>query len=581
MAIMADSPLLIDLGGSPVKSERPQDFQHDAEATSSSVRGSLECTPSCTIAIAVKAHDRMRMECFAYVFDHLVQRRTFDEKQGKLQVVVICCLSRVRNEFGVETILDPAKLFGGISKEALEDAIRLHRNSLNRFLAVFREKLIGRRVELDIHISIGRSSMDILCDAAQALHPLWVVIDWPETRRDWASWSDQEKRDFQAGLWWNLVLLEKNSIPLVIPRIVLQRTQQYWTLDPPVRHWTPTSSPVCSTGSRPWTAGQAYGRSPLMPITPSSPSCVIPTRQSNQRSTQSKQFTMYTPGRSADQTYGRSPLAPMTPSSSDSLTWAGSGSPSTGQSNQRSQSKQITLHTSSTGTPTAGRGYRLRSPLQPLTPSSSGSAASSSGQSNQRSQLKENTSMHSSGPGCSSTSQEYGRSPLRPLTPSASGTSVASRIQEYQSLFQSPVSYEAALAMAIEASIFSGAKEGVYPSTQNSSFWDGGGNSSFWDGGGGGGTREQSAKINPIQVNCICAAGCTTAIVNKHKDKQKAEDKSDGRCVICLDAPADAVCIPCGHLVGCKDCLTQTKAKKWGCPVCRAKIQQVIKVYTA
>ncbi|CAM6119558.1 unnamed protein product [Calypogeia fissa] len=568
---MADSPLLIDLGGSPVKSQRPQDVQHDAEATSSCVRGIiLECTPSCTISIAVKAHDRMRMECFAYVFDHLVQRRTFDEKQGKLQVVVICCLSRVRNEFGVETILDPAKLFGGISKEALEDAIRLHRNSLNRFLAAFREKLIERRVELDIHVSIGRSSMDILCDAAQALHPLWVVIDWPETRRDWASWSEQEKRDFQAGLWWNLVLLEKNSIPLVIPRIVLQRTQQYWTLDPPVRHWTPASSPVCSAGSRPWTAGQAYGRSPLEPITPASPSCVTPTRQSNQRSTQSKQITLYTPGRSANQTYGRSPLAPMTPLSSGSLTWAGSGSPSTGQSDERSQSKQITLYTSSTGTPTAGQGYSLRSPLQPLTPSSSGSVASSSGQSNQ---LKENTSMHSSGPGCSSTSQEYGRSPLQPLTPSDSGTFMTSKIQEYQSLFQSPVSYEAALAMAIEASIFSASKEGVYPSTQNSS---------FWDGGGGGGIREQNAKINPIQVNCRCAAGCSNAIVNvKQKDKQKAEDKSDGRCVICLDAPADAVCIPCGHLVGCKDCLTQTKAKKWGCPVCRAKIQQVIKVYTA
>lgn len=62
--------------------------------------------------------------------------------------------------------------------------------------------------------------------------------------------------------------------------------------------------------------------------------------------------------------------------------------------------------------------------------------------------------------------------------------------------------------------------------------------------------------------------------------KQKAEDSSGKRCVICWDAPAEAVCIPCGHLAGCMDCMSAIKAEDWDCPVCRASIQQIVKVYT-
>eukprot|EP00252_Welwitschia_mirabilis_P026126 TRINITY_DN840_c0_g1_i2.p1 TRINITY_DN840_c0_g1~~TRINITY_DN840_c0_g1_i2.p1 ORF type:complete len:384 (-),score=61.19 TRINITY_DN840_c0_g1_i2:88-1239(-) len=54
---------------------------------------------------------------------------------------------------------------------------------------------------------------------------------------------------------------------------------------------------------------------------------------------------------------------------------------------------------------------------------------------------------------------------------------------------------------------------------------------------------------------------------------------SSGACVICWDAPAEAVCIPCGHVAGCAACLNEIKAKNIGCPVCRTSIEQVIKVY--
>lgn len=63
----------------------------------------------------------------------------------------------------------------------------------------------------------------------------------------------------------------------------------------------------------------------------------------------------------------------------------------------------------------------------------------------------------------------------------------------------------------------------------------------------------------------------------KKGDKKGEGDSSS--CVICLDAPAEGACIPCGHMAGCMSCLTEIKGKKWGCPVCRAKIEQVVRLY--
>lgn len=58
-----------------------------------------------------------------------------------------------------------------------------------------------------------------------------------------------------------------------------------------------------------------------------------------------------------------------------------------------------------------------------------------------------------------------------------------------------------------------------------------------------------------------------------------ADDKTGGTCVVCWDAPAEGACVPCGHLAGCMSCLSEIKAKNWGCPVCRGQIEQVVKVY--
>nr|XP_019702279.1 putative E3 ubiquitin-protein ligase XBAT35 isoform X2 [Elaeis guineensis] len=60
---------------------------------------------------------------------------------------------------------------------------------------------------------------------------------------------------------------------------------------------------------------------------------------------------------------------------------------------------------------------------------------------------------------------------------------------------------------------------------------------------------------------------------------EEGSRNTSGFCVICLDAPVEGACIPCGHMVGCMPCLKEIKAKNWGCPVCRANVDQVVRLY--
>ena len=54
---------------------------------------------------------------------------------------------------------------------------------------------------------------------------------------------------------------------------------------------------------------------------------------------------------------------------------------------------------------------------------------------------------------------------------------------------------------------------------------------------------------------------------------------SSSSCVICCDAPVEAACVPCGHFAGCMACLTEVKMKAFGCPVCRAQIDRIMRIY--
>lgn len=86
--------------------------------------------------------------------------------------------------------------------------------------------------------------------------------------------------------------------------------------------------------------------------------------------------------------------------------------------------------------------------------------------------------------------------------------------------------------------------------------------------------------MGPVDLNSPSpAVQNLPASTSGSKGEDGSDKKESSSCVICLDAPVEGACIPCGHMAGCMSCMNEIKAKKWGCPVCRAKIDQVIRLY--
>lgn len=58
-----------------------------------------------------------------------------------------------------------------------------------------------------------------------------------------------------------------------------------------------------------------------------------------------------------------------------------------------------------------------------------------------------------------------------------------------------------------------------------------------------------------------------------------SNEQPDECCVVCMDEKRNAVCIPCGHVAACFECLTDVKNLTGLCPVCRGPIREVIRLY--
>merc|ERR1719247_1687181 len=81
-------------------------------------------------------------------------------------------------------------------------------------------------------------------------------------------------------------------------------------------------------------------------------------------------------------------------------------------------------------------------------------------------------------------------------------------------------------------------------------------------------------KINGLQsldkVSASLAGVIRTAIAARKAQPLPASSASSmsSTCVICLDAEADHLIIPCGHKCGCHTCLSHLTK----CPICRVPI---------
>jgi len=61
------------------------------------------------------------------------------------------------------------------------------------------------------------------------------------------------------------------------------------------------------------------------------------------------------------------------------------------------------------------------------------------------------------------------------------------------------------------------------------------------------------------------------------EDPPKQDDEDESVCVVCWENLINTVCIPCGHLALCIECSPTFENKE--CPICRAKLLQIIKTY--
>jgi hypothetical protein len=62
----------------------------------------------------------------------------------------------------------------------------------------------------------------------------------------------------------------------------------------------------------------------------------------------------------------------------------------------------------------------------------------------------------------------------------------------------------------------------------------------------------------------------------------REEEEEPKCCIVCFDAPLEAVLVPCGHFALCMDCARRIKTSNAAdCPVCRNPILSFVKLFSA
>ena len=83
-----------------------------------------------------------------------------------------------------------------------------------------------------------------------------------------------------------------------------------------------------------------------------------------------------------------------------------------------------------------------------------------------------------------------------------------------------------------------------------------------------------SGNNGAVSASASASAGAASASGGANAGSGDDSEQAD-LCVVCLDAPRDAVLIPCGHAFTCTECIA--RFKKRTCPMCRAPIQKIIR----
>eukprot|EP01083_Nonionella_stella_P062514 162525_1 len=79
--------------------------------------------------------------------------------------------------------------------------------------------------------------------------------------------------------------------------------------------------------------------------------------------------------------------------------------------------------------------------------------------------------------------------------------------------------------------------------------------------------------------NTLKKLGCTEEQFDKLKDFED-DVKGDDECIVCMDERKNTILFPCRHMCLCTECAGMLEnGDKPECPVCRQKIEEVIRVF--
>jgi len=91
--------------------------------------------------------------------------------------------------------------------------------------------------------------------------------------------------------------------------------------------------------------------------------------------------------------------------------------------------------------------------------------------------------------------------------------------------------------------------------------------------------KTEENKVGSPSSPSNLGTNSTTSTSSSIKSPSSGGPAGEGMCPICMDKPQNAVCIPCGHTAGCYGCLLRTQREKHTCPICRARVKQVVKLH--
>ncbi|EGZ23957.1 hypothetical protein PHYSODRAFT_556602 [Phytophthora sojae] len=84
--------------------------------------------------------------------------------------------------------------------------------------------------------------------------------------------------------------------------------------------------------------------------------------------------------------------------------------------------------------------------------------------------------------------------------------------------------------------------------------------------------------MQPQQVEPTDEVFPLATVITISGDPNEPQPLLHDRCIVCAENRRDSVCIPCGHVAGCYDCMRAVTQECSSCPVCRAHVDGVVRI---